>query len=363
MTVFKWSTTAASNATIDNTINAREGQAPSTVNDAMRGIMAAVAKLFADMSGNLATGGTSSAYTLTTNQSYTALTDGIFVKCRMSATNAAGATLNVDSLGAKSIATVYGTAIRAGALLSGSVHHFVYDSTDDKWIVQGQFEPGVTTGEIKAYVGTTAPSGYVRANGRTIGNASSGASERANADTAALYALLWDSYSDTVCPVSSGRGANAAADYAANKTITLPDLRGRALFGLDDMGGSAAGRLAAATIDQTTNGASGGADTVTLVEANLPAHTHGAGTLATASNGAHTHTVVADSGSLLAVGAASGNRTTSGASGGNSGTTNATAQSEGAHTHTISGSTGSTGSGTAVDKLPPAFLTTFIIKL
>jgi microcystin-dependent protein len=375
MTVYSWSATAADNDDADSTINFREGQAPSTINNSGRAMMAAIAKLYADLSGNAVTGGSSSAYTLTTNQVFSALTDGVFVKCRMSATNAAGATLNVDSLGAKTIATVYGTAIRAGALLSGAVHHFVYDSTDDKWIVQGQFEPGVMTGEIKAYAGTAAPSGYVRANGRTIGNAASGASERANADTAALYSLLWDSYGDGVCPVSSGRGANAAADYAANKTIGLPDMRGRAMIGLDDMGNSAAGRLAGATIDQTTNGASGGADTVTLAEGNLPAHTHSDGTLAAASGGAHTHFVVnADtSGS----GAGDDVTATDQITANRGGVTNdnytlggtATAatlgltSSNGAHTHDVTGATGSTGSGTAFDILPPAFLTTFIIKL
>ena len=135
MTVYKWSTTASSNDDADSTINWIEGQAPSTINNSARAMMAAVAKWRDDQSGNLVTGGTSTAYTLTTNQVYTALTDGISVTCRMSATNGASPTLNVDSLGAKSIASVYGTAISTGALLSGAVHTFTYDSTDDKWLV------------------------------------------------------------------------------------------------------------------------------------------------------------------------------------------------------------------------------------
>lgn len=137
MTVFKWSKTAASNATADSSINAREGQAPSTINDAIRGVMAAVAKWRDDLSGNLVTAGTSTAYTLATNQSYTALADGISVRARLNATSGAAPTLNVDGTGAKAIASVYGTAISTGALLSGGVYEFVYDSTDDKWIVVG----------------------------------------------------------------------------------------------------------------------------------------------------------------------------------------------------------------------------------
>ena len=137
MTFFNWSTTAADNDDADSTINAREGWSPRVVNNAVRALMAAMAKYREDISGNLVTGGTSTAYTVTTNQTYTSLIDGITVTCRMSATSGASPTLNVDSLGAKPIALLYGTAIPTGALLSGTVQKFTYDSTDDKWIVQG----------------------------------------------------------------------------------------------------------------------------------------------------------------------------------------------------------------------------------
>jgi hypothetical protein len=86
--------------------------------------------------------------------------------------------------------------------------------------------------------------GWTRANGRTIGSASSGATERANADTSAQFVYLWTNFDNTICPVSTGRGANAAADFAANKTIQLLDMRGYVPGGLDDMGNSAAGRYA-----------------------------------------------------------------------------------------------------------------------
>lgn len=162
VSLYKWSTTAASNATIDNTINAREGQAPSTVNDAMRGIMAAVAKWRADMSGNLVTAGSSTAYTLTTNQVYNALTDGIAVAARMDEVNGASATLNVDGLGAKAIATVYGTAVGAGKLRAGGVYVFVYDSTDDKWIVQGNPNEGFEAGTKCVFRQTAAPVGWTK---------------------------------------------------------------------------------------------------------------------------------------------------------------------------------------------------------
>lgn len=212
---------------------------------------------------------------------------------------------------------------------------------------------GVPTGAMMMFGATTAPTGWLRCNGRTVGNASSSATERANADTATLFSFLWDNYADSVCAVSTGRGASAAADYAANKNIGLPDLRGRAFFGLDDMGGSAASRLGTVITSQTTNGASGGTETHTLSVADVPAHTH-TFSATTSSDGAHTHTW----------GTSNPLNATSGGSGSAAGgSTTYTTSSDGAHTHTVSGTTGSYGSGGAHSNMPPAFLTTFIIKL
>src|SRR5262245_54112769 len=87
--------------------------------------------------------------------------------------------------------------------------------------------------------------GFVRANGRTIGSATSGATERANADTQPLFIYLYNAMTDAQAPVSGGRGGGgAAADFAANKTITLPDMRASSPVGLDDMGNAARGAFA-----------------------------------------------------------------------------------------------------------------------
>jgi hypothetical protein len=94
--------------------------------------------------------------------------------------------------------------------------------------------------------------GWVRSNGRTIGSGSSAATERANADTQDLFEYLWNNFSNTLCAVSGGRGANATADFNANKTIALLDMRGQGAFGLDDMGNVAASIISGGT----TGGAS-----------------------------------------------------------------------------------------------------------
>lgn len=101
----------------------------------------------------------------------------------------------------------------------------------------------IATGDVKVKYGTGVLTGFVRLNGRTIGSATSGASERANSDAQTLFEYLWNA--DANLAVSTGRGGSSAADWAANKTITLPDFRGRVVAGLDDMGNSAAGRRTA----------------------------------------------------------------------------------------------------------------------
>lgn len=145
---------------------------------------------------------------------------------------------------------------------------------------------GSTSKEIGHYVGeiithiNSADKGnsWLRCDGRTIGSASSGGTARANADMEALYTELWSVFDNTVLPIqdSSGspttRGASAAADFAANKRMPLPDMRGRVVIGMDNPGSGAANRITASWAD--TNGGTGGTETVTLASGEIPAHTH-----------------------------------------------------------------------------------------
>ena len=87
------------------------------------------------------------------------------------------------------------------------------------------------TGQWVLTPDTTTPSGCVIPNGGTIGNASSGATTRANADTSDLFAFYWRLTNNTDYPIqdSAGavttRGASAAADFAANKRLPLPNIQ------------------------------------------------------------------------------------------------------------------------------------------
>jgi hypothetical protein len=221
-------------------------------------------------------------------------------------------------------------------------------STDTQYLFQ--------TGDIKARYATGTHTGWVRMNGRTIGSASSGATERANTDCQALFLFLWAG--DAALAVSGGRGVSAAADWASNKAIALPTAQGRALVGLDDMGGSAAGVIAGLT----TLGTKVGAENLTLVAGNIPQLS---GT--TSSDGQHGHPtrISTDDGASKTSGglmmrsfgvstyAANSNTTPSDTVGSQIG-------AAGAHTHTIS--VGSV-SPTAVSKVQPVIATTFYMKL
>jgi len=138
--------------------------------------------------------------------------------------------------------------------------------------MKNNFKNLIIPGTIIDTAAVSLPSGWLYCSGQTIGNASSGGTARANADTERLFTYLWTNLSDTAAPVSGGRGGSAAADFAANKTITLPDYRGRVGAGRDNLGGTPANRLT--LIAATSVGVVGGAEGVALLASQIPAHDH-----------------------------------------------------------------------------------------
>lgn len=194
------------------------------------------------------------------------------------------------------------------------------------------------TGDIKARYGVGTIEGWLPMNGLTMGSAISG-SNYADDNYEALFTYLWTT--DTTLVVVGGRGANAAADWAANKRLTLPDFRGRGMFGLDDMGNSAAGVISGLTTLGEVMSNTG----FTLAAANIPQ-------LTTSSNGDHTHTEERpnltnsfDNGSGSETGASS--------------KTTVNTSSAGAHTHTVGNSSPTAVTGI----LPPLVGITVYIKI
>ncbi len=133
-------------------------------------------------------------------------------------------------------------------------------------------ENGFSTGDLKPTTKIVADTGWVLMNDLTIGNAESGATGRANADTEDLYLHLWNTFANAQCAVSTGRGASAAVDYADGKTLALPKALGRALC----VYGAGSG-LTSRVIGLAT-----GTETHTLATSEIPSHNH--------TQDAHNHT-------------------------------------------------------------------------
>lgn len=134
---------------------------------------------------------------------------------------------------------------------------------------------GWSTGDVKLTMKTTADFGWLMCDDGTIGNSGSAGTTRAHEDCQALFTLLWNNVNDTHAPVASGRGASAAADWDAGKTIALTKMLGRAL-GIAGSGASLSARALGQTI---------GAETHALSVAEMPSHAHGV------SDPTHAHSV------------------------------------------------------------------------
>lgn len=152
-----WSNTAASNnATPPNGFP--EGMAPSTVNDAAREVMAAVARYRSDTDGVNTSAGTD-VITLAASRTMTAYAQGDLYTFKAGGTNTGATTLNVDSLGAKDV-QFNGAACTGGEIVSGLMYTVVYDGTQFQLLNASSYPAiDITTLEvtnIKAKDGTAS---------------------------------------------------------------------------------------------------------------------------------------------------------------------------------------------------------------
>lgn len=256
--IWVWAKSAGSNSTADAGINWAEGQAPSTVNDSARGMMAAVAN-WRDDTGGVTTTGSANAYSVTTNSGFTALASGLRFSAKINATNTSASTLNVDGLGAKAIRRYSLTGEQA---LSGSElqingrYDFIYDaaaaSSSGGWIVLNptgldtSSVNSVPAGAVMPFAMSTPPSGWLECNGAAVSRTT--------------YATLFAAIGTTF---GVGNGST---------TFNIPDLRGEWVRGWSNgRSGVDTGRAFGSTQSEM-----------------IGPHTH---TGTTSSNGAHTHNI------------------------------------------------------------------------
>jgi microcystin-dependent protein len=325
MAFWKWSRTASSNATADNTVNWAEGMAPSAVNDSARAMMARLAEWRDDVSGTIATAGTSTAYTVASNQVFDNFADmnGGMIAFVPHTTNGATVTLNVDGLGAKPLRFGPNLELQSGVLIQGTPYVASYNNSDGAWYLQGGFANpyGIPLGGMMPYIGSSAPnSTFVLPFGQAISRTT----------YATLFALTGTTF-------GAGDGST---------TFNIPDLRGRSIFGQDNMGGSAASRITVAggNYDGTTLGTTGGAQNKVITSAHLPPEIP------------HSHTVLArsggDTGKLV---------NNSSASFGDFFSDPGTGSKNGATTTATTGL--STGANTAFPIMPPSMVLPYILRV
>lgn len=254
---FNWSRTPALNANATYTF--AEGQAPSSLNDSNRGIMSDAAQWRDDISGAIVTGGTSTAYTVTSYQVFTtlALMNGQMIAFSPHATNGATVTLNVDGLGAKPLRSSPSVELLAGVLVQGTPYVATYNNSDAAWYLHGFFgNPyNVPIAGGMDFWGTGVPN-------------SSFAFPIGQAISRTTYSALF-----TIMSTTYGIGDGST-------TFNLPDKTGR----VSAMKEASATRLTSTYFvgDSTAMGAVGGGESKTLVTGNLPAYTP-AGTISTAT--------------------------------------------------------------------------------
>ena len=114
----------------------------------------------------------------------------------------------------------------------------------DQWYsIFGKGVTVATTGDLKPTLANTPATGWLLLDDKTIGNASSNATNRAHADTRELFRMMWRMYgsasltvaNQTVCRMytsggtATDYGADPDTDFAANRALSLPPFVGRSI--------------------------------------------------------------------------------------------------------------------------------------
>jgi hypothetical protein len=102
------------------------------VNNTGREVMAVVARWYADNNGSLATTNSGNNYSLTLNRTtVAAYAAGLTAVFQINSTNTGDVTLNINSIGAKSVVYADGSEIPSGEWAADKIAAVVYDATND----------------------------------------------------------------------------------------------------------------------------------------------------------------------------------------------------------------------------------------
>lgn len=320
--VWNWSQTSATNATVDPSINWAVGMAPSAVGASSRSEMAQIAKWRDDGTGSVVTSGGPTAYTLTSNQGTqgvaTALTAGYRICFSPNVTNGATVTLQVDSTSAKPLRISPGVELVGGEMRQGTPYCATYfTSNSGEYILNGiaSQDTSIAVGSYVLTAATAVPSSkYLFSYGQAVSRStysalmaaitiqetatiSSGSPTISNlSDTTQIPTgnvavvegtgipggTTITSCTSSTCTMSQNAAGNGSSitvfpygDGDESTTFNLPDCRGMAFAGRDNMGGTARAKLTStyALANPDALGVTLGGQSFTLLSSNLPTFT------------------------------------------------------------------------------------------
>lgn len=231
-----WSTTAASNnmATPDGW---PEGQAPSTVNDCARAMMAGIRTWYESAQwinyGYTHTYASSTSFTIAGTDYTTTYTVGRRIKAVGSSTGTIYGTITISTFATST--TTITIVWDSGSLSSETLTISLGIITSTSNALPSMFE----TGDIITRLSATTKTGFLIINGESLGSASSGATYTGTYYQA-LYNYWYNNVADTYAVVTGGR-VSAAADWAANKKLTMPNWANRSLYGVGTVAAGATG--------------------------------------------------------------------------------------------------------------------------
>ena len=235
-----------------------EGIPPSIINDNVRAMMARIAEWRNDTSGLLVATGTPPAYSLTTYEGLQTPTpsNGQGIVFFPTVTNVGADTLTCDGGNAYPIQSPAGVPIAGGVMVAFTPYEMTFITSSNCWVLrQITGQPLIVPiGAMLDWTGGPPPnSNFVMPFGQAISRTT--------------YATYFSLVSTTY---GSGDGST---------TFNVPDVRGRVVAGIDNMGGFAAGRIGTlatdgGTIVGTTPGSAGGSQNHVQTQAEMASHSH-----------------------------------------------------------------------------------------
>lgn len=251
MPFYLWSETPNNNGSADPTINMAEGMAPSALNDGVRAAMARLREWGNDIAGVIVTGGTSTAYTVASNQSFDTLghLDGQVIAFTPHTTSGATVTLSVDGLTAKPLRSAPSTEIVEGTLIEGTPYIAIYNNSDGAFYLRGFLSSPYNIpllGGMDYWDTVTPNSAFIFPMGQAISRS--------------VYSKAFARWGTKF---GSGDGST---------TFNVPDKTGRVSAMIE----ASATRLTSSYFggDSTAIGATGGLESNTLSASQIPAHSH-----------------------------------------------------------------------------------------